>query len=206
VAKQEFPWYDAEKGALRPLAPPPAPPEPKSTRLPEIDASPLRMFVNVLMFVLMGLGLAALIAALVWAWRVYGPSPLDLPEIRLPQLGKAARVGSLPAGLDIDLSDPWSEADRRRRAGDLGGATIALFVYLLTVLERMNLCRLAPGRTARQLVRATSDAWARARVEPTMRLFEAVYYGHRVPESSAFESAWTEAEALRQRAVEGGVA
>jgi hypothetical protein len=39
-----------------------------------------------------------------------------------------------------------------------------------------------------------------------LRLFEASYYGHRVPSEAAFEYAWAQAESLDQRLREGGAA
>jgi hypothetical protein len=42
-------------------------------------------------------------------------------------------------------------------------------------------------------------------VEPTLRLFETVYYGHRIPSASMFEPVWASAEAFRRR-VAGGEA
>jgi hypothetical protein len=52
-------------------------------------------------------------------------------------------------------------------------------------------------------VRAIGADDVRRQVEPTLRLFEAAYYGQRPPQPDAFELAWTQAEALeRQLAAE----
>src|SRR5262249_15502550 len=55
------------------------------------------------------------------------------------------------------------------------------------------------GRTGRQYVRSVADPALRAVVEPTLRLFETVYYGRRVPSAEAFEAVWTLAEGWQRR-------
>ncbi len=160
-----------------------------------------------IVFVLMTLGVLALVVALAWAFRLYTPSPRELA--RPERVGnQPARLEDLPlpAGLAIDLSDPWAEAQRLRAAGELAGATVALFVHLLVTLDRRGLSRLAPGKTARQLVRGVGDLTVRRRVEPTLRLFEEVYYGRREPVAEVFEAAWSEALALRPLWTEGAPA
>jgi hypothetical protein len=108
--------------------------------------------------------------------------------------GTARRIEGLPAGVGLDLSDPWSEAQRLRALGDYANAVIYLFAHQLLALERVKQVRLVPGRTGRQLVRAVADRELRRRVEPTLRLFEAVYYGHRAPSAEAFEAVWALAQ------------
>ena len=53
-------------------------------------------------------------------------------------------------------------------------------------LSRLGLVRLAPGRTARQLLGSVGDADFRKLVAPTLRHFESAYYGHRNPSGEEF--------------------
>jgi hypothetical protein len=109
------------------------------------------------------------------------------------------RVQGLPVGIQDIRGDPWEEAVRRRARGDFAGAVVYLFAHQLLVLERLKQIRLMPGRTGRQYVRSVADPALRAVVEPTLRLFETVYYGRRVPPAEAFEAVWTLAEGWQRR-------
>jgi hypothetical protein len=208
-----YPWYDSTNDALEPVQPPWR--SSWLTRLgdwldswkfgsgpggglPRID------FGQILVYLAFFIALIVLIIAFYYAYRAYAPAARGISVGS--KVGRAAHVGGLPAGLQIDLADPLGEARRLRAAGDYAGATLCLFVHLLLTLQDARHIRLAPGKTGRQLVRSIADRWIRARVEPTLRLFEASYYGHRVPSEAAFEYAWAQAESLDQRLREGGVA
>lgn len=185
-----FPWYDPRADTARPVWPP-------SPEVPARRGGGVAVGQS-LVFALMTLGVAAVVAALALAFRLYTPAPPEASRPKPPP-GRASRVEGLPLpeGLEIDLSDPWAQAQRLRRAGDRAGAAVALFVHLMLTLDRRGLSRLAPGRTARQVVRGVEEAATRRRVEPTLRLFEAAFYGRRVPSPEAFEAAWASAMGLR---------
>ena len=53
-------------------------------------------------------------------------------------------------------------------------------------------------------MRSVADRGLRRCVEPTLRLFEAVYYGHRPPSPPAFEAAWALAEEFERATAPGG--
>ena len=91
---------------------------------------------------------------------------------------------------------------RRRREGDYAGAVVYLFAHQLLTLDRLEKIRLTPGKTGRQLVRSVKEKPWRDPVEPTLRLFEAVYYGHQKISAEAFEGVWALAEAFERRAAE----
>jgi hypothetical protein len=146
--------------------------------------------------------LAILVAVLVMLWRIYRPGALDLePGARRP--GVAARIEGLPAGLKPQTDDPWTEAQQCRARGDYARAVVCLFIHQLLTLDRLRQLRLVPGKTARQLVAAVDDRELRGWVGATARLFEAVYYGQRVPSAAAFEPVWSAAEAFERRIAEG---
>jgi hypothetical protein len=146
--------------------------------------------------------LVVLLVVLVLLWRQYQPLT-DARRTAAPGPGAAARIEDLPEGLQSEHDDPWSEALRCRARGDYARAVVHLFAHQLLTLDRLRQVRLVPGRTARQLVGAVGDAQLRSWVDRTLRLFEAVYYGRRVPTAEAFESVWAAAEAF-ERHVAGG--
>ena len=129
--------------------------------------------------------------------RRYRPLLVGSKENVLIQPGTSARIEGLPAGV------AWIAPTRsRKRAaaapGDLAGAIVYLFAHQLVTLERLKQVRLIPGRTGRQLVRSVGDRELKRCVEPTLRLFEAVYYGHVPPSPAAFEAAWALGERFEQ--------
>jgi hypothetical protein len=111
----------------------------------------------------------------------------------------AVRLADLPEGIRPGSDDFWAEALRRRGAGDLAGAVVALFGHQLLSLHRLGLIRIAPGRTGRHYVAAVSDYQARDALWATLRLFEDVYYGAKAPRIEAFESVWSRALAFEER-------
>jgi hypothetical protein len=208
LAEGGYPWYDAKKDELAPVEPPWTPswwdklPN-WDLRLPNAPRGSLSIG-NLFVFLLLVLALAALVAGLVWAYRYYMPDLEDRkPKGRV--IGTASLMGGLPPGLPADLTDPLGLARELRARGDFSGAILALFVHQVITLDRLRVARLAPGRTARQLVRSIADTWIRARVEPTLRLFETSFYGHHVPSLDAFEHAWRLAEEFEARIAAGGV-
>ena len=210
LGRGTFPWYDAAKDEVKPIAIP----QPAKVTAAESSsgstsssgrgwAGGLGNLVSLLGF---GVALVALIALLVWFWRIYEPvASTDGPgSAKGP--GEASRVEALPPGLrrEFESTDPWEEAIRRRERGDLAGAVVCLFAHQLLTMSRLGLVRLAPGRTGRQLVRSVVDAEFRDLARPTLRLFESVYYGHRPPGVEEFAEVWQQAEAFERR-VAGGV-
>jgi Domain of unknown function (DUF4129) len=223
--EQSFAWYDGATGQLRPILPAPDLGGGRLQAAVEWIASKLawvpRMFRGIGRWLrglniwripgVGGLGdliaiglvllvLAALVVILMELLRRYRP-PVAAPISSSVTLraGEGSRIEGLPAGAGFDASDPWAEATRRRARGDYSGAIIYLFAYQLLALNRLNAIRLIPGRTGRQLVRSVGDRQLRGWVEPTLRLFEAVYYGHRPPSPEAFEAAWVHAQAFQER-------
>jgi hypothetical protein len=200
LSRGHYPWYDPARDAVRPVFPWP---DWSKFWLPWLPSGGvLSALGQIWVFLIFALIATLLVAGIAWALRYYAPSD-ELPRPLRRRPGTASRSGELPPGLDLGLADPWAEARRRRDRGDLAGAVVALFVHQLLLLDRLRMARLLPGRTGRQLVRAVQDPWVRRRVEPTLRLFEAVYYGHRTPGVEDFEAAWGAAEEFQRRAAEG---
>jgi hypothetical protein len=181
----KYPWYDAARDSVRPIVP-----------------KARWNWDWVIALAIIALALVAFTGMLVWLWLRYEPG-LAESQAEARRRAGASRIEGLPEGLRPETDDPWNEALRRRDRGDYAGAVVCLFAHQLLTLDRLRLLRLVPGRTGRQLVRAIDDAAFRGCVEPTLRLFEAVYYGHRVPPREAFEALWVCAEQFEQRAGAG---
>jgi hypothetical protein len=200
LRSSELPWYDKANDAAKPVLPVEwSLWEPKG----EISSPWFRVFGFVFRTILLIVFVGAVLCAIIWLIREYLPGSLAIERRPKRLAGSAARTSALPMGIPDDFADAWAEAIRLRQLGDLAGAIIALFVHELRTLDRMGWIQFAPGRTARQLVRSTKNEQARRDVEPTLRLFEASYYGHRAPSAEAFDAAWHAAEALHGRLAEG---
>ena len=145
--------------------------------------------------------LTVVLVGLLELLRRYRPVSEDLRAAAGPiRPGSAQRIEGMPAGVGMDASDPWVEAVKRRQRGDYSGAVIYLFAHQLLTLDRLEKIQISPGKTGRQLVRSVRDRAWRDPVEPTLRLFETVYYGHQNVTAAAFEEVWTLAESFERRA------
>jgi hypothetical protein len=207
LARGSYPWYDAKADSYRPVVKiPPAWLDRffewlgglfrwlGGARIPWVGRVGDLIAIGLVM-----LALAVLIVVLIELWRRY--RPVGEPGAATVRAGSASWVEGLPVGVRGDAGDPWDEAVRLRARGDLAGAVVYLFAHQLLTLEGLRQIRLVPGRTGRQYVRAIGDPQFRAGIEPTLALFEAVYYGHRTPTAEAFEAAWRLALAFRERAI-----
>lgn len=224
-AKEQFTWYDATRDRVKPVLPTP---DFEGVRWKRWGDSLSALFAPVGRWFrwlngwhvpgigglgdLVAVGLALLLltvvlVALLELLRRYRPIRDEEAAARAAaRAGSTARIEGLPAADGLNLADPWGEAQRLRARGDLAGALIHLFAHQILTLARIHQLRIVPGRTARQLIRAVTDTSLRTTVEPTLRLFEAVYYGHHVPSATAFEAVWSQVESFDQRvvAVAGG--
>jgi len=152
---------------------------------------------DALMTTLLWLALAGLLVALARFWyRRQGLSSAGSPDRAQP--GRGTLLAEL-AGADKQMNvDPWSEAIRRRAAGDLAGALVYLFIHQLLSLDQIGMIRLAPGVTGRQYVAGLEDADLRRSLGATLGPFEDAHYGHKRPSAAAFEAAWSRALAFRR--------
>jgi hypothetical protein len=198
LRRGDYPWYDSGKDRFHRLRLPADPDIDLGVKAPGSSSSLLGALGGLGRVIVVGIFVAALVAIIVLAIRLRDGAGglLDGPERAKSPSRAVERSGALPLGLEVDAADPWAAAIEARRKGDLGRAVILLFAHQLMALDRLGMVRLAPGRTGRQLVRSVGEGEIRRRVEPTLRLFEAVYYGREAPDPSRFEHAWGEAQAL----------
>ncbi len=207
LSKGKFPWYDAEKDKVKP-GEMPAKPREFNPATPASSGAGVAMGLgDVFSYVLMFLALAALLMLLVWLYRMYQPAPSEREAKKPLRPINPARIEDLPEEMRTPHSDdPWTEMRRCRERGDWNGAVLELFVHQLMSLHRKDLIRLAPGRTARQLVRSIRSPDFVPLVTPTLRLFEACYYGRRQITGEEFEELWSHSEAFERRLAQEVVA
>jgi hypothetical protein len=207
LEKGKYPWYDPKTETVKPVWPP------DLTwltdwlerwfgrrRIPGIGRIGDLIAIGLAM-----LALAVFLVVLIELWRRYRPVH-EGDAVRRSSTGASARIEGLPAGVRPESDDPWAEAQARRARGDLAGAIVCLFAHQLLSLDRLRQIRLVPGRTGRQYIRTISNREIRSLVEPTLHLFEAVYYGHHLPSVEAFERVWALAVSFEQRVGAGVVA
>jgi hypothetical protein len=217
LARQGYPWYDAGADRFKPILPSPdfngGTWKKVGDLLSKVLQPVLRWFRSLngwrLPFIgglgdLVAVGLALLLLTLVLVGllellRRYRPPAVESEAVGGSLAGRPQRIEGLPGGVRLDAGDPWAEAQRLRARGDYAGAVVYLFAHQLLSLQRLRQIRLIPGRTGRQLVRSVADRGLRAGVDPTLRLFEAVYYGHKVPSREAFEDVWSRAESFERK-------
>ncbi len=142
---------------------------------------------------------AILLVLIVEFWRRYRPVPDTEGTREQPGLLQQ-RIEGLPADIQPTSSDPWSEAQRLRAAGDYAGAIVALFAHQLLTLDRLKQIRLVPGRTGRQFVKSVRDHELKRTAAATLSLFEAAIYGHQPPTQQAFDRFWMDVLAFESRA------
>ena len=189
----KYPWYDADNDRVKPVWPPRISwltwiRKKISSILDAIGrffdrlkfsgnlSIPGRMIATIVLLA----GLVAFFTWLLMLWLGSGAGAVGTESGRI-RLGTAARVADLPEGLGPGNGDPWAEAERRRAAGDLAGATVCLFAYQLLALDQLGLIRLSPGKTGRHYVQSLRDRDLARSLGATLRLFEDVYYGRRSP-------------------------
>ena len=209
-----FPWYDPASDDVRSirLRPDPTPDPPRASSTAGGGGSgswwwPFGIWNlwDAIVFLLFLATLIALGILVARYWKRFEPAPDAIREVE-PEPPSGGAGEALPAALRPVATggDLWAEADRRRQAGDLAGAVVHLFAHQLLSLSRLGLVRLVPGRTGRQLQRAVADKEFQALVLPTLRQFEAVYYGHRAVPPGEFALVWAAAESFQRRLAEQG--
>ena len=198
LGRGSFPWYDTQADKIRVVKLPVPPDLTALDRLPKASAW---RWGDYLVFGTFVVALVAVAVLMARSWKRFEPT-----EDSSTDQGRGGRGNPaseiLPDALRLlgPTNDPWAEANRLRLAGNLAGAVLCLFAHQMLTVSRLGLVRLAPGRTGRQLHRSVLDAEFQRLMTPTLRQFEAVYYGHRDPSPIDFATLWEAAEAFERRA------
>ncbi len=185
--RRQYPWYDAQSDSVQRID------VRDETPPPDIAIDSGGAVLGPLLQLLGWAGIAPPPGLIVWllaaAWRAGGDS---LSE----GAGAPARPGPnhvealpLPAGsTGVGLLD---EARRLYEQGDFSRAVVCLFAHQLLELDRMQIIRLARGKTNRQYLREVGPRMPlRQLVEQTMVAFEDVFFGNRSLDRARFEACW----------------
>jgi hypothetical protein len=179
-----FPWYDAEKDSLAPLALRADPP-PKEG----FDWLSLLQWAA---WLLLGIGLLLLLVLIVYSVRYFRGAGA-IPERITDQdaVIESEGVEALPFMAQRTQSDLLGEARRLYELGNYSEAIVYLFSYELVQLDKFAVIRLARGKTNRQYLRESAKTPTyRPLLETTMRTFEDVFFGRRELDRAGFEACW----------------
>jgi hypothetical protein len=205
--KTDFPWYDAERDAVRRIDV--YPPSDVSARkskwqLPNRTTPPwVETLVEVIGWIFLGILLGGVLyivgrALLIIAGNWQTGSGLATEDAS--RQGDIDRIESLPFQLKTAQTDLLAQARRYYEAGEFGQAIIYFYSYQLVQLDRHRLIRLAKGKTNRQYlreVRAQRDLWDL--LSRSMIAFEDVFFGHHALQRDRFESCWRRLDDFHQQ-------
>lgn len=198
VARQRFPWYDADADAYRPMVravPPPAPPTPRAS-LAGLGAVAKGLMIAILVL---------LVAAAVWLIARYGLDARwhvarDRKEAETV-LGADA-LEALPEAARRHDGDLLAEAARRAATGDFAAAMVFFHGWQLVQLHGRGVLELARGKTNRRY--AAEVAAAAPPLAPLFRrsnrLFEDALFGKLPVAAAAFAEVWERRDEFRQPA------
>lgn len=179
-----FPWYDAEKDSLAPLALRADPPPKKGfSWLPVLQWAA---------WILLGIGLLLLIGLIVYSIRYFrGAGPIVERTAEHEAVVESEGVEALPFTAQRSQGDLLGEARRLYESGNYSEAIVYLFSYELVQLDKFAVIRLARGKTNRQYLRESVKAPPHKQLlEATMHTFEDVFFGRRVLDRAGFEACW----------------
>jgi hypothetical protein len=187
VAKQSFPWYDAQADAYRPMIR--VVPEQAAPSLPQMEG-----FGAIAKFVMIAL-LVAIVAAAIWLLARHG---LDLRSGGRKRAAAGAAVlgaealEALPEAARRHDGDLLAEAARLAAAGDRAAAMVLFHGWQLVQLHGRGVIELARGKTTR---RYASEAAAAAPeiadlFRRSNRLFEDALFGRLPVPAADFAAVW----------------
>jgi hypothetical protein len=198
-----YPWYDASNDDVRRLKQRKISEPPPRTSAAQRGSSGAIAIV----WVILGIGMALLIAALIYAWlRREDAAAVGSDEEDRAVKSAADRIEQLPFPIRRPRGDLLDEARLQYEAGNFAEAIIYLFSFQLVLLDRHQWIRLTKGKTNREYLgelrtsRPLYDILERATI-----VFEDVYFGRYELERRRFETCWSQVDRFRQLA-EGSAA
>jgi hypothetical protein len=219
--RTRFPWYDAERDALRRIdVQPPA--DTAENRRSNWQADASLPDATGPSFGTDWSGLWAVIEALIWLgllglliWLIYFLARSYLRQHSPPEAEEAAAedvrsqadlIETLPFDVQRPQSDLLAEARRLYELGAYAQAILYLFSYQLIRLDRGQHIRLARGKTNRQYLRELQPRPdLRGILERTMLVFEEVFFGHYPLDRAGFERCWERLDEFHQRLSEAAL-
>lgn len=204
-ASGSFPWYDAERDAVRPVTLRSSSDDARhressweyqesTWNWPDWDLSGAGEVVRFLLYAvltLVAVAVLALIARLIYKLRWGDDDEGDEAQAEQEVRGDIDRVEALPFPVMRQRGDLLEAARQAYQAGRYDEAIVYYFSYQLVRLDRAQLLRLTRGKTNRQYLREVG--WrspAGAILEPTMLAFEDVFFGRHSLDRGRFESCW----------------
>lgn len=179
-----FPWYDAEKDSLAPLA--------LRADPPRKDGFDWMSILQWAAWTLLGIGLLLLVGLIIYSIRYFrGMGAISERTEEQEAVVESEGVEALPFMAQRSQGDLLGEARRLYELGNYSEAIVYLFSYELVQLDKFAVIRLARGKTNRQYLRESGKAPTHKQLlETTMRTFEDVFFGRRVLDRAGFEACW----------------
>lgn len=203
LAKQKFPWFDAEKQAFRPLVPPEDDRDVQADRRSDRDwgdshpsDSGLSLIARLCLYSVMAAVVCWLVYLFYLSLDVSAPKAADVTptEAKLDP----SKLEALPAGVR-SVTDFLAEARRLAQESDFNAAMVFYFSWQLVTLNQEGVLELEVGKINRQYLSETSrnrPELSRVFYQST-RLFEDAFYGNLVIDREAFLSVWESREEFR---------
>lgn len=213
--RSRFPWYDADRDALRRIDVQ-SPTDAAENRRSTWQAKPWLPDSSGPSFGTDWSGLWAVIEALIWlsllallVWLIYFLVRSYLRQHSAPDVAETVEeqarseadlIESLPFDIRRPQADLLAEAQRLYELGAYAQAVVYLFSYQLVRLDRGQHVRLARGKTNRQYLRELQPRPdLRGILERTMLVFEEVFFGHYPLDRAGFERCWERLDEFHQR-------
>lgn len=190
LAREGFPWYDAQEDAVRPVRV--KPPQPVSTATSSGSSSGTSVSQGISWLVVaVVLGIALILLARAYLNRETLPAGGVREPTKTAVANEATRIEALPFRIRPADHDLLEEARRLYESGHYEAAIIYLFSYQLVEMDKHQMLRLTKGKTNRQYLRDLRRQPRLSRlIEQSMIAFEEVFFGDRRLGREAFESRW----------------
>ena len=182
-----YPWYDAQDDALRPITLPRSEPKLERSHAPWTLPQWTTTVVWIVLAVLL-VGVAVLLFLMYRDARVKRYRAGGQEE---DQVVNADQVEALPFMASRPRGDLLGEARRHYQQGNYNEAIIYLFSHELVQLDKAGLIDLAHGKTNHQYLREVAAArGVKGPLALTMSAFEGVFFGGRSLDRAGFEACW----------------
>lgn len=186
LRKKAYPWYDAAKDGYKSMKPE------KEIEPPDFNTPRISIpFIQILLWIVLGLIIALLLVALVHWLRNYISPPIK-ETVAVPIAAVTVeQLEALPESAR-GVRDLLGEASRLAGLGAYGQAMTFYYSWQLTQLDRQGMIELQKGKTNRQYLaevrRSCPDLAGLFR--DSIRLFEDAFFGHLEISRDSFVEVW----------------
>lgn len=209
---RHLPWYDADNDTLQRIDVEPSEDDLKRHSSWASDGqkasrttsntgggSIFGAILQAIAWICLGLLVAAIIGALIWAaTRSEGGGSSD-EIVRETDIARS-RIEHLPIPVSSQRTDLLAAAQAYFNAGDLGKAITYAFAHQLVELDKHHLIQLTKGKTNRQYLRELREHPRFIELlKPTMLAFEDVFFGHHELSRQRFQICWDGLEHFHQQ-------